>query len=187
MDFTSVSDVKLLTNKEIFTPQEENLLNMLVSNITGVIQNYCGWSILADDYDRWYNGTGTKFLDLRVYPLNSVSLLTLGDTDEGEDLTAEVSMDKELGQLFFNSSSARTFSAGYHNVHVKFNAGFDVVPNELAHAAAWLCASYFTWVTSETVGMSEMRFNDVSGKVDTTDLPPLIKRMLDRYRVPRIY
>jgi hypothetical protein len=179
MDFTTPANVMKFLNKTALTAQESAIVDMLIKSINGVINNYCGWDVLAKDYtNKVFDGKGGKTLDLRALPLNSLTSLVIGDID----YTADVTLNNEDGELYFTSESGISFTSGTRNIVVTYNAGFTVVPDELDHVAAWLVALFFNRIKLENIGVAEERFNDIEVKYDSTDLPVLVKHTLDRYR-----
>lgn len=184
MDFTTEDSVRKFLNKTALTDQESEVVSMLIPFIGGVIRNYCGWNILADDYiDKKFSGLGGSTLDLKVFPVNSVEKLEIG----GVDYLSQVSINEEDGELYFESTAGMTFTAGTRNIVITFNAGYEEVPAELEHTAAWLCALFFNRIDLQNIGVKSERFNDTEVTYDPTDLPVLVKQVLDRYRRIGIY
>lgn len=188
MSFTTPDRVRIFLNKPRLTPDEVATISLLISTVDGVIKNYCGWEILAKDYEKKFSYTpdaqgSSSELDLRVYPLNSVDSVVFNEVD----YIASIELDKEEGIIYFALSSGLSFPSGSRNVEVTFNAGYVDAPSDLIHAASWLVAMYFSRVAAENIGVEEEKFNTISVTYDNTDLPPLVKRVLDRYRVLRIF
>ena len=179
MSFTTVDDVKLFLNKESLTPFETAQVERLIPHVDAVINNYCGWNLLASDYENYYNGDGTATLDLKVYPLNTLTSVTLDD----EDITSDVTYISKDGVLTYGS----VFTSGTNNVKVVFNAGFVTVPQDLQYAADYLVVVNFNRITQENIGISRGKFNNVEVDFNPDDLPKLVTRVLDRYRHVSIY
>jgi hypothetical protein len=180
MSFTTIDKVTNFLNRNTsgLGVDETNILNMLILNIDGVIRNYCGWAVLAQDYDKLFDGNGSEVLDLKVYPINTLTKLEIDDVD----YTSEVTLNVEDGELYFLTTAGQKFTAGYRNVHAEFNAGLVEVPSDLEFAASWLVVTYFNRIDLENIGVLKERFNDTEVEYDTTDLPVLVKHTLDRYR-----
>lgn len=192
MSFTTVSNVMMFLNKESFTTFESNVVSMLIPNIDGVINNYCGTTLLATDYtDKRFNGTGGSVLDLRVYPINSISSVkTQDDATTFTDLTTSVYFNSEDSYLRLDQyADTTTFTSGTDNVWVSFNAGYDdiSIPSELTYAASYLTSINFKKITQEWIGASDAQFDKVHVAMDSIELPVLVQRVLDRYRVVSIY
>lgn len=185
MSFTTVSNVKLFLNRTELTPFETSQVEMIIDLVNGVINSYCGWNLLATDYtNKPYTGDGTATLDLKVYPINTLTSVSVG----GENVTANVTVSSEDGYLYYSADSGSVFTAG-STVSVTFNGGMltTAIPNELVYAATYLAVINLKRIAQDTIGIKEGKFNDIEVKYDTTDIPVLVKRVLDRYRLINIY
>ncbi len=194
MSFTTVDNVKMFLNAEDLSVFETATINMLIPMVDGVIKNYCGWNLLETDYeDKLFDGTGGSTLDLRVYPINSVDAIYEIDTDGNEtdvlpELVAEY--DVEDSYIRFKIGSDYTsFTAGTKNYKITFNAGFSTInmPSELSYAASYLVAINYNKFTNDMIGVAEAKFKDIDMKLDSVELPVLVKRVLDRYRIISIF
>ena len=182
MAFTTTAKVQLLLNKTTLSANETALVNALIPMVDGVIKNYCGWEILAKDYvAKKYSGNGTSTLDLRVFPINSLTSLLVGTTNQ----TTAVSINAEDGELYF--AAGTTFTEGTLNITATFNAGYTVTPDDLNYAATWLVIENFKRVTEETIGIESQKFNDIEVKYTSTDIPVMVKHTLDKYRYIGVY
>jgi hypothetical protein len=185
MSFTTVDNVKVFLNKAVLTQEQTATVQMLIGLIDGVISNYCGWQMLSTTYTgKKYDGDGRSELDLRVYPITSVTKVMVN----GEDVTASVSINADEGIIYFPSGSG-TFTTGKLNVEVDFVGGFvpGSIPSELVYAANYLTTINYNRIDSENIGVSAEKFNQVEVKYDTTDIPVLVKRVLDRFRSLRVF
>ena len=183
MAYTTVDNVTLFLNKSSLSTTETSLVNLLITMLSGAINNYCGWELAAKDYEVTFDGNGTNSLDVRVYPVNELTSLTIDDVD----YTADVSLNSPDGELFFTTESGIIFTAGKQNVVVEFNGGYSATPDDLAYAASWLVALNFNRITQEAIGVSEDTFNNVKVKYDPSDIPKIVKDVLDRYRRISVY
>lgn len=185
MACTTVEKVKLFLNRTELTLLETAQVEMLIDLVDGVITSYCGWNLLAADYtDRVFTGNGTSSADLKVYPINSVTSVT----QNGEDITSQVSVSVEDGYLYFPSDAGTVFTSG-STLKVTFNGGLtdDMIPNDLVYAATYLVVINMKRIAQDTIGIAEGKFNTIEVKYDSTDIPVLVKRVLDRYRQVSIY
>lgn len=190
MSFATVAAVKTYLNKDVLTEAQTATVNALIPLIDGVVQNYCGWNMLAKDYTaKKFNGNGDTELDLGVYPVNSFTQVRIYDDltyTSFTDYTTEIVAAEDEGILLFKDGST-VFTSGRRNVSVTFNAGFTETMlagdnNDLRYAASYLVALEFTKIDKETIGVEEQKFNNLEEKFDGNDLPVLVKRVLDRYR-----
>ena len=192
MSFTTVDNVKLFLSKDTLTTLETSIVTMLIPLIDGVIKNYCGWELLAKDYtDVVFDGTGSDTLDLRVYPINSVTSVKIReDISTFTDVTS--SLDVLTGDSYLRLdqyAETITFTPGTRNIYISFNAGFvDAdIPAELVYAANFLTTINFKKISNEMIGISEGKFKNIDVKFDSLELPVLVKRVLDRYRIVSVY
>lgn len=183
MNFTTPSNIQMFLNKTNLLVSELSLITMLINMIDGVIKNYCGWEIAAKEYTKIFDGNGKASLDLGIFPLNSVSSLTI----DGTDYTANATLDGENGILLFPSSDGNLFSSGTSNVAVTFNAGYSVIPDDLAYAASWLVTINFSRIVNENIGVVSEEFKGIKAEYDKSDIPVMVKHVLDRYRYIRLY
>lgn len=192
MSFTTVDGVKAFLNKATLTVDQTALVQMLIGLVDGVICSYCGWTMLAKDYPaKKYDGNGQSEMDLGVYPINALTQVLVYDdltyatfTDQTDNV---VHVDEE-GILIFKDSGT-TFTSGRLNVAVTFNAGFNDtnMPSELTYAANYLVALEFNRIDAESIGVASEKFNQVEVEYQGTDIPQLVKRVLDRYRAVHIF
>lgn len=183
MPFTTLASVTTLLNRTSLSAEDTALVNLMIPMVDGTIRNYCGWDVLATDYVKSFSGNGGATLDLKAYPINTLTSLLI----DAVDTTASVSINADEGELYFTSDSGLTFTSGTLNIVASFNAGYSVVPAELAYAAGWLVTLNVKRILDESVGVTKERFNDISVEYDKVDIPPMVKNILDRYRRIGIY
>lgn len=191
MSFTTVDNVTMFLNKETLTSFEEDVVRMLIPYVDGVMNNYCGTNLLATDYtDVRFDGSGSDTLDLKVYPINSVTHVKLReDATTFTDVVTSVYLNNDSYLYLDPYADTTTFPSGRKNVYVTFNAGYteDAVPAELGYAACHLISINFRKITDETIGIEEGKFGEADFKLSSLELPVLVKRVLDRYRMVSIY
>jgi hypothetical protein len=194
MSFTTVDEVALMLNRDKLvdlSTMELTQINMLIPYIDGVINNYCGWNLLSTDYtDSRFDGNGTSIMDLRLYPVNTLTQLRIKDTSTGlfTDYTTDIEILSD-GLIQFDPSinSGGTFTLGTKNIYVSFNAGYVDIPSDLAYAASYLVSINFNNVINETIGLAEESFEQKTQKYSSLELPLVTKLVLDRYRLVSIF
>lgn len=190
--FTTVEQVKLYLDKDTLATREQMQVEMLIAQVDSSIQNYCGWKMLETDYtDKRFNGTGESELDLKVYPLTTLTKVEIEDADGAlTDITSDVRIVEDTGVIYLKSTSATvtTFTAGSRNVICDFTAGYseDTLPAELSLIATQLVVMHFNRIVQQTTGLAEGQFNEVSVKYNQELLTPDVKRFLDHYRIAYI-
>lgn len=183
MSFTTLDNVALYLNKldaSELTPLQTAQLDALILQVDGIIQNYCGWHILATDYvNKKFNGNGTTTIDLEAYPL--ISVKSVVETTSGSDLLSQVVTQDDEGYLITNDKS--TFTKGTGNVVVSFRAGFedDAIPSELVYAATYMVVLNYQKIFNEMFGVASGKVDAVDVKFESSNLPTLVQNVLDQY------
>jgi|LGVE01.1.fsa_nt_gb hypothetical protein len=178
MEFTTVVNVQNFLGKDSLTAQESTTIEMLISMVGGIINNYCGWNILSKDYDRVVDGSGSTSMDLGAFPINTVASCIVGDLD----YTAEVAIDAENGEIYFPTSTSLSFGSATKSVVVEYNAGFTEVPPELNYAACVLTTINYNRIVQKNLGVIKEQFTEVSAEYGANDIPELVQNVLDRYK-----
>ncbi len=193
MSFATVETVSAFMNKEVIdlTPLELTQINLLIPQVDGIITNYCGWNMLATDYtNKRYDGNGLNSLDLRVYPINFITSLRMRDSGgtytDYDPTTVEI---LEGGVIQFDPAvaSGSSFTFGTSNIFVSFNAGYEEIPGDIEYAANYLVSLNLKKIMNEMMGVESGRFNDVEVRFDSLELPIMVKRVLDRFRLISIF
>lgn len=195
MSYTTVDEVALFLNREVadLTALETSQLGTTISYMDGVINNYCGWNLLATDYtDKRFDGSGTNTLDLRLSPVNTITEVKVRAADGTfTEVTTgiEILEDGLIQFLPWAVTDVTTFTTGVKNWFITFNAGFEdgEVPYELRYAATFLTAIHFNKIIDENMGAEEEKFEGVTFKNITLEMPSSVKRTLDRYRLVSIF
>lgn len=181
MSFTTLDNVALYLNKldaTELTALETAQISMIITQVDGIIQNYCGWKLLATDYtDKKFNGSGTTQLDLQAYPLISVTSVTM----DSEDITSLVEETDPEGYLTTNDDS--TFTKGTNNIVVTFRAGFEDadMPSELIYAATYMVVLNYQKITTEQIGIAKGKVDAVEVTYESSNLPTLVQNVLNLY------
>jgi len=186
MSFTDTETVQHFLNKEELDQLSTIQVEMLIEMVDGLIEDYCGWHVLAQDYtDKKYNGTGLAQFDLKVYPISNVSSVTVSDSSGAvTDVTADILSIDDEGILYFKPGSATltSFTAGTQNVTVSFTGGYSEIPSSLKMAATEMVVRYFNRVTTENIGVNKERFEQDEVEYDKVDITPAVARVLDKYK-----
>jgi hypothetical protein len=193
MSYTTKEDVALFLNRDIdeLSVMELAQIELLLPYADGLINNYTGWNMLSTDYvDKRYDGNGTNTLDLRLNPVNTVTQIRIRETDGTfTDVTAgvEILEGGVIQFLPYATTSVVLFTAGVKNIFVTFNAGYVVIPNELAYAANYLVALHYNKVIDENIGSDDEKFEGVTFKNTDMVLPKPVSHLLDRFRLISVF
>lgn len=195
MSFTTVDDAALSINENLasLTALQLAQLTALVAQVDGIINNYCGWNLLATDYvDKRFSGSGTSKLDLRMQPINSLTTVKVRETDGSfTDVTTGVEIldSGELQFLPYATTDTTVFTAGYQNWFLTFNAGYlpGSIPTDLVWAANYLVTLHYGKTVNQSVGLLSNKNTDIDVTFESVELPRLVTRTLDRYRLVSVF
>ena len=192
MSFTTIDEVAFYVNtpKDLLSIENTAQISAMILYVDGLINNYCGWDMLAVDYeDKRYSGNGSSELDLRIFPINELLQCRVRGTDGVfTDITADLEI-LEGGVLSFlpTASTMTSFPAGKSNIYVSFNAGYVDVPSELAYIATHLVSLNYNRTSQETFDMKTEGFEQKTTTYSEIEIPYLMRRALDRYRLLSVF
>jgi Phage gp6-like head-tail connector protein len=159
--------------------KDDTLLTRIVAAASDVIENYCGRTFGSTAYAEFYDGTGTRTLCLRNFPiigtpvvLESGSALTVG---QDASTAPDVLLYPEVGQLV----RPWFYWLPYRNWYkISYTAGFAAVPPVILQAC--LDVSALMLREKEHVGLSQ-KTSGVQTVTYIRKLPEQIQRGLDGY------
>lgn len=166
---TSVADVKETLGIPSSDHSKDNLIIRKINQATVMIENYTGRRFKATDYVEDVDSSGTDQLILKQRPINSLTSIQQRDTTENDD-DFEV-IDSEY--YFYDANAGVVegvigFTGGWNGWRVTYNAGYTVIPSDVAEACATL-ASYLvangtssTNVKSKQEGQRKIEYFDAS-------------------------
>jgi hypothetical protein len=159
--------------------KDDTLLTRIVAAASDMIENYCGRTFGSTAYAEFYDGTGTKTLYLRNFPIigTPIILENGGALSVGTDPTTspDVLIYPELGRLVRPWIMWLPYRNWYK---VTYTAGFAAIPPVILQAC--LDVSALMLREKEHVGLSQK----TSGTQTVTyirKLPEQIQRGLDGY------
>lgn len=180
--FTTLARAKAFLG--ISGDSKDTVLTMLINQITGTIESYCGRRFLRQTFtDEEYDGTGREELVLKQYPVTSITRLqvnTAGDnSDSWDTINSSDYFWYEEGRLRLNNSQDRFLDrdAGYFLDHpqkyrVTYVAGYLIdfdqentpashtLPQEIEYVTLKLLSAYMN--TRQSEGLSSAKVGDVA-------------------------
>lgn len=166
----SVSDVKELLGIASSDTSKDNLIKRKINQATELIEGYTGRRFKSTTYtDEVYDGSGTRELVLRNYP---VSNLTLKGRDGSENNPSTSTVD--TSQYFIDANSGilkalSSFYGTYDRWLVTYTAGYTTIPYDLQEACATLAAHLVGNITSTDSGQTVKRKTEGSRSVEYFD------------------
>lgn len=190
-DITTVANVKSFL--DISGTTQDSLLELLIKTVTDLVQSYCNRAFVQIAYTQEeYDGTGTKELLLKNYPIKISSGFTLernnasDNSDSWETVDAEdyfVDADRgivtKLTEFWPEKNKYRvTYTAGYER---STDTGSLAWPYDLELACIALTAILYNrrkamGIKNESVGDFSVTFSDA------LEEDPSIKTTLDKYK-----
>jgi uncharacterized phiE125 gp8 family phage protein len=130
-DLTTVAGVKAYCGMD--TDGDDAVIAALVTACSAWIRAWLNRDITIASYDIRLSGRGTCALQLPHYPIRTITLLEV----DGQAIPARSSWG-QAGYHHDDTQIALTgygFSRGIANVRIQYEAGYDVVPADIAQAA----------------------------------------------------
>lgn len=167
------------------------VLDTLIANASGMIEQYCNRTFALADYTETRNGRNTETLYLRQQPIVSVASLKInGIAVQASPDTRTYGYVFDDQQLYIRGASGSygqqdRFVRGVQNIVVQYSAGFATIPDDVAQACIELVADKFAKrnridKSSETLGTQQTQAYVMS------DMPARVKAALASYRVPMV-
>lgn len=173
---------------------QDSLLTNIINRSTDIIEKYCnGRRFVSTVYtNQEYDGTGTKYLNLRHFPVTVLSAYdrNYGDFSTTNWNTLQVEGIKLVddgtgpGQVFYTFGFVR----GVRNYRFTYTAGYATIPNDLEEACLQLSAYIYNdkknkGMKSESLGEYSYTKESLIGNViDNLG----IDLILEPYRVPNV-
>ena len=167
---------------------KDSILTNYINRATDAIEKYCSRRFAFDTYtNQEYDGTGTNRINLKNYPI--ISLTSLEERTSGFSNTSWETIDADFykdldneGQVYFTGG----FTRGVRNYRVTYSAGYTTIPNDLQQACITL-VSFFdnqtrsSGMKSETLGeYSYTKEDDINATIKNLGLDEI----LNFYRNP---
>lgn len=187
----NLKDVLGITANDTTT---NNLLDNIINRATDIIEKYCnGRRFASTAYtNQEYDGTGTKYIDLKHWP---VTALTAYDRNDGDFSTTNwntlnveniklIDDGDGPGQVFYSFGFAR----GVRNYRFTYTAGYSTIPNDIEEACLQLASYIYNdkknkGMKSESLGeYSYTKESLVGNVIDNLG----IDLILEPYRVPNV-
>jgi len=167
----------------------DDLLQVLIDAASDRIDKLCDRHLLENDYTEYIDGNELSKINLKEYPINFVTSLTVWDYEVDITDTDAFKIYAEQGSIYYLSK----FSKGNRNIKVEYNAGYynyDVpsltnIPDDLN----MLCMQFVKIMYDKTKidsSKSGEKLGDysytVNNNIYANDLDILQKEIISRYR-----
>ncbi len=141
INYTDLPTVKEYYGIE-HTADDSVIANMIIPQVTAIIDQTCNQVIAAKDYLEIRDGSGAGFglyeMSIRCYPVNSIASVTIDGTvippsPDGIQSGWVLPSAKMSVQLI-----NYIFTQGQSNIRIAYNAGYTVIPAEIQAVALHL-------------------------------------------------
>ncbi len=173
------------------TEPEETVLSVICDQISDAVEDYCGrifeFSTFTEDYD----GSGTRNLMLRQYPIDAITTVKRTKVDAANTVvsivSAEYTINDESGILLMhpvNHVDSSIWIKGELNYEIVYDAGYDGddMPNGLVGACNIWIATVFQKAKHNLFAVQSSTIGDETINYLNEDMPAMVKSMLTKWR-----
>ena len=171
---------------------EEAVLTILVESVWDSIEGYCGRKFDGSaDITEVYEGSGSRKLLLKQYPVISITTVTRTKEDAADTevvvASTEYKIDLPGGMLVMhpvNYSDSSIWVVGDLNYSIVYKAGYTAATLPGAIKLAWeiWVSILFAKAKDNIFGVSSSTFNEQTLTFDNEKIPKQVAGMLHPYR-----
>ena|SRR3990167_6563110 len=180
---TSVANLE-----EVLGDIEDALAINLINRASDIIENYCDRSFKSATYtNEVYDGTGSKVLTLKQYPVSTFTQLDERNTDLNENSwttigSSNYQVDTDAGIIYLVDGSE--FRDAIRVYRATYTAGYSTIPDDLEHASITLAVHLYNTrrgqeAKAESIGDYSITYGDVKTIRDLG-----LDLILDKYKKP---
>lgn len=171
-DLATLADVRSWLNIAATDGSHDDDLSSMITACSMAMQKYMQRDIVQLDYAHLFNGTGGSVLVLRAAPVTLVKSVTVDGLPI--DPAKYTNDDKALYLL-----GGHRFPRGPLNVAVRYTAGYDAVPPDLARACVETVG--LRWRERDRIGHSSKSLQGETVSFTITDFPVQVKTLMNSY------
>jgi len=172
---TYLNDFEDGTDISDLDTDEENYFQNIVDAANDYFKEATDREIEQDTYTEIYSGSGTRFMYLKHYPIQSVS--SVEGHNEGSIMVLEDRLYHQTGN----------FDIGQYNIEIEYTAGYSTIPSEVKNAVGELAKAL-----SNQTDTGKGRLNIVSETRRDTDkdfnrdvVPKFTQEVIEDYKDKR--
>jgi uncharacterized phiE125 gp8 family phage protein len=185
-----ISAADLKTFLKITGTSEDAIVEMMVNRSSQLAARYCARNFIAADYVEYYNGNGRAEMITKNYPIVSVASIYVDANREFASITQvdanDILLDKPAGiiRLFPTHGSVGSFTRGWANVKISYNAGYGTIPYDVQEAVTLIAMySYKRHYQDQRIGLQSETIGDRNMTYTNEDIPKKAKMILDRFKL----
>lgn len=183
---TTIEEIKV--QLWIEDDSQDILLQQLLNQANWYIENFCQRKFSAQDYTELYDWHGQYTMDLKNFPVNTLTSLKRNTwtitSPVWESFNPDTFVIKKQNGII---RSANIFPYWLENIQVIYNAWYtsENMPEDLKNACISLVGYYYNtknsqWVASESVDGASIRY---SNEAVSSTIPSEITQTLNLYKV----
>ena len=170
---------------------EEGILTSLVDEVSAAIEDYCRRKFESASFTEYHNGSGTRMMMLRQWPITSVTTVTRTKVDaantEVSIVAAEYIKDEESGMLIMhavNHVDSAVWVTGQHNYKIVYEAGYSDsdMPKALKAACKIWLNVLFQKASQNLFAIQSANLGEETLTYANDAIPPQVKHLLIPYR-----
>lgn len=166
---------------------EDAILTDFVDSISKAVATYCRRKLVKATFTEYYNGGGIGRINLKNYPIVSITTIH-DDSNRTYDATTLVDSDDyyfDADKGFVELYDGGIFTDSVQNVKIVYLAGYVAgtdMPYDIELACKiWLSKVYHQY-SKQSIHVSSESLRERSVSYRQEDIPIEVKRLLERYR-----
>lgn len=167
-----LNDYMVETDVAVLSTDEENHYQNMLDAADNYFREVCNRDFETNSYTEKYCGTGTKFMVLKHYPIQSIS------TVDGYD-SANIDII-ENGKIYNNTAD---FVSGQYNIEFTYTAGYSTIPKNIQNAVGLLAMAFHkeTKKSDDRLNVFTMDKGDTTKKLNKDVIPPETQQAINKY------
>jgi uncharacterized phiE125 gp8 family phage protein len=133
---------------------DDDIVSYFINAASDELERQCDRKLKAQSITEVQHGRGQNIIQLREFPVNSITSLRLDRdgvfTDPSTLIPATSYAIADHGNCLLYKHA--TFPKGYNNIQVVYNAGYSTLPSDIEHACLWLVFWYYKIRNAEDIG-----------------------------------
>jgi hypothetical protein len=165
---------------------EDEFIGILAEEVETLVKNSLNRELELKNYVEYYNGTGSGYLVLNAFPIQSVSKIEVYEGIDGsnQEVWTELVLGTDYDRLVVYNDYAiyldgYTFVEGIKNYRLTYSAGYEECPLDIQNACKKIMKiAYDELKKSDSVGVASLSQNSNFSRNISFDKDD-VKRILD--------
>lgn len=170
---------------------EDARIVQVADGVSERVESYCARAFVTRTFDEFHNGSGTRQLLLRRYPVVTIASLTVKDSPTSTPTSlvqgTDYDIERTTGRIWMR---ARNLTKGFQNIEAGYDAGYGVkgdlaLPQDIVQATLDYIKLVWTETTTNAISATSISVGP-SSFVLKPGLPWGIKQALDNWHRSRL-